>query len=270
MTTTIHKMLFAVLLIFLLFGDGRCIVEEEMRGKKHKKRPNKSAPKRQHAVRPLAAPLLDQQTERGAQQQMVAHDAIKLDASKYKNPVVVFTAWHKFDNITKYKPRIDHHIAYTKLHGYKYVIFVAIDISADDRILLGKDVDVILVPGFAERTDTRSQKPLQTGWLKIEGFKILHSDISAPALFFYLDMDVVFYNFNVSLTSVFEGKTQSIFVQEQQAGRMFSPSHAVAIRNTPAALRFIDDWASLLPQCPHLNMEQGGLACCPDIFYEPK
>ena len=178
------------------------------------------------------------------------------DAKTSANPVVVFTAWHSFKNVTHYKPRIDHHVAYTKRHGYKYVIFVAVDITADQKTILGNDVQVILVPGFVDRRDMQSvRKPLSTGWLKIEGFKILFKDISAPALFFYLDMDVIFHNFNVPLSRVFEGKPQSIFVQD--AGRMFAPSHAVPIRHTPEALRFIEDWASLMPGCPNLNMEQG-------------
>jgi hypothetical protein len=160
--------------------------------------------------------------------------------------VVVFTAWHKFKNISKFQPRIAHHVAYTKLHGYKYVIFVAVDMTAHEKALLGRDVEVILVPGFAERRDVqKDRKPLQTGWLKIEGFKVLHTLSTStrggggkPSLFFYLERDVFFHNFKVSLTSVFVDKPQSIFVQDKQADRMFSPSHAVAIRNTPEGLSF--------------------------------
>lgn len=172
--------------------------------------------------------------------------------------VVVFTAWSKFKSVADYKPRVDHHVAYTKLHGFKYVIFTAMNLTSPEKALLGPDVEVIVVPGFNERTDKSSfNRQLQTGWLKVEGFQILFSRFSAPSLFFYIDMDVIFYNFQVSLASVFQQKRQSIFAQESTPGRMFWPSHAVAIRNTPVALRFVDDWASLMPGCPHLNMEQG-------------
>lgn len=178
--------------------------------------------------------------------------------SSAEGTVVVFTAWGRFNSIAQYKPRIDHHVAYTSLHGYKYVIFVGEDISSTDKEMLGKGVEVIVVPGFLDRTDQSPHKrPLQTGWLKIDGFQLLLARFRAPALFFYVDMDVIFHNFQVSLSSVLRGKSQSVFVQDKQANRMFSPSHAVAIRHSPAARRFVEDWASQLPLCPHLNMEQG-------------
>lgn len=128
----------------------------------------------------------------------------------------------------------------------------------EEKAELGSNVRVINVPGFAGRNDMQVRRlPLQTGWLKIEGFKILFSEFKSPALFFYIDMDVIFHNFIVPLSSVFVDKPQSIFAQDKLADRMFAPSHAVAVRHTPVAMRFVDDWASLLPYCPHLNMEQG-------------
>jgi hypothetical protein len=178
--------------------------------------------------------------------------------------VIIFTAWSKFaPNISKFKPRIDHHVAYATSHGYKYVIFVAEDIPPADKKKLGIGAQVVVVPHFTGRTDMSPRlRPLQTGWLKVEAFKMLFSLFNAPALFFYIDMDVIFYNFQVPLLSVFRDRPQSVFVQEQNPGRMFMPSHAVAIRHTPMALDFVKDWAGLLPVCPHLNMEQGKLVGC--------
>eukprot|EP00603_Paraphysomonas_imperforata_P012917 CAMPEP_0114478282 /NCGR_PEP_ID=MMETSP0104-20121206/15895_1 /TAXON_ID=37642 ORGANISM="Paraphysomonas imperforata, Strain PA2" /NCGR_SAMPLE_ID=MMETSP0104 /ASSEMBLY_ACC=CAM_ASM_000202 /LENGTH=218 /DNA_ID=CAMNT_0001653449 /DNA_START=112 /DNA_END=766 /DNA_ORIENTATION=+ len=151
------------------------------------------------------------------------------ESSSEEGSVIIFTAWGKFKNLSHYKPRIDHHVAYTKRHGYKYVILLA----TADNALLGGDVEFIEVPGFLDRKDhSPYRRVLQTGWLKVDAFQVLLSRYSAPSLFFYVDMDVVFYNFGVPLTSVFHGKTQSIFAQESTPGRMFSPSHAVAIRHS--------------------------------------
>ena len=178
--------------------------------------------------------------------------------SQTTSSVIVFTAWYELRNMSHYKARIDHHQEYTKLYGYEYIIFVAVEISAVNRALLGDDVTVITVPEFAGRRDFQDPpKSLSPGWLKVEAFRILCKLFQKPILFFYIDMDVAFHNFGVAITDIFSNKSQSIFVQDKVSSRIFTPSHAVAIRNSPIARRFLHDWASLVVDCPAINMEQG-------------
>lgn len=250
----------ALVFVFLL-TVGRSNFAEEKRGKSHAKLPIKTPRK------PKPRPRDRSESNNGHSSflnhgfvenvQMQTRGTIKMDVTKVsQSPVVVFSAWHTFKNLTQFKPRIDHHVAYTKRHSYTYIIFVVVDMTTEQKAELGDDVHIVQVPGFENRTDMQTlQKPLQTGWLKVEGFKILFNSFKPPTLFFYIDMDVVFHNFNVPISSVFADMQQSIFVQD--VGRMFAPSHAVPLRHSPAALRFVEDWANLMPGCPHLNMEQG-------------
>lgn len=161
------------------------------------------------------------------------------------NGVVIFTAWEQILKYPNVKQRLLHHKAYADKHGFTYTMFTAGHIplaAAKDGILMVK------LPAL---------KMKSRGWIKVKAFEKLLQGYPKHDTFFYIDVDVTFYNFNVPITDVIAGYPQSVFAQIHTPTSVMSQSHSIVMRNTNDAHEFVQRWLAEGRVCQNINMEQG-------------
>jgi hypothetical protein len=189
---------------------------------------------------------------------LVLHVQSKEKIATMHNPpsVLIFTSWdYRFKAVID--KRLRHHKAYANRHGYAYRIYV----PAGHEYKVNKtDVDVaaVTIPPVAVGTNYRA------GWFKVFVYlELLKSN--AYDYLFYLDVDVVFHNFEWPILDVLKGYDQSIFLQLSQPAdpkgvmNMQTSSHVVILRNTDASRTFVQKWFEMKTPCPEINMEMGAM-----------
>jgi hypothetical protein len=175
--------------------------------------------------------------------------------------VLIFTAWKSARNIERFRKRIMHHKDYADRYGYKYAVYVTGNDTSID-----KNIDVIHSNNWV--------KDHSPGWLKVFAFQQFFDTYPDIDYFFYIDMDVLFYNFALPVTDVLKGKQQSIFLSTSlpdlsSDGRsVLTPSHSLIIKNNIVSREFVRLWLTSWNQYPSINMEQGALYATTAMWYD--
>lgn len=175
--------------------------------------------------------------------------------------VLIFTVWSNLKNLEKFRTRILHHKQYADRHGYEYTFYVTGNNTCYDK-------------DFKITCGQILKQKFSPGWLKVFAFKHFFDAYPYIDYFFYIDMDVLFYNFALPITEVLKWHKQSIFLATSvpdlsiERRSVLTPSHSLILKNNNISRHFVDLWLTSWNRYPSINMEQGALYATTAMWYD--